>query len=169
MEAYQTTLNGVLRLVPPTIFQDHRGIYVETYNEKLYYDAGVLVKFVQDDISVSYHNVLRGIHGDYYTWKLISCLRGRLYLVVVNWIRESPQYKQWEGFYLDDNNHQQILVPPGFGNGHVVMSSQAIFHYKQSTYYNRELQFTILWDDPELSIDWPVNHPVLSNRDRGTE
>jgi len=167
MEVKKTKLDGVLQIKPPTIFEDFRGVYVETYNDKLYKEAGIDVKFVQDDISVSSQNVLRGIHGDSETWKLVSCLYGEFYLVVVNWDDSSPQYGKWESFTLSDKNHFQVLVPPRFGNGHVVLSETAIFHYKQNTYYNRSGQFTIRWNDPRLNIKWPVGNPILSKRDQG--
>lgn len=168
MEVQKTKLDGVLFLKPPTVFEDFRGIYVETYNQELYAACGVDCSFVQDDISVSTNGVLRGIHGDQGTWKLISCLYGKIYLVVVNWDSSSSQFKQWEAFTLSDTNRIQILVPPKFGNGHLVMSEQAIFHYKQSTYYDRSAQFTIPWDDPGLGIWWPVNSPIVSIRDQGS-
>ena len=154
-------------MTPPTIFEDFRGTYVETYHEELYKAAGITVDFVQDDISVSKKNVLRGIHGDQETWKLISCLYGEFFLVVVNWDETSPQYGMWESFVLSDQNRLQVIVPPKFGNGHLILSEKAIFHYKQSTYYNRSGQFTIMWNDPKLSIDWPVKDPILSSRDAG--
>jgi len=169
MEVTKTKLDRVLQIKPPTIFEDFRGTYIELYNGKKYKDAGIDVKYVQDDISTSAKDVLRGIHGDRETWKLVSCLLGRFYLVVVNWDKESPQYKQWEAFVLSDQNRLQILIPPKFGNGHLVLSEQAIFHYKQSTYYNRASQFTLLWNDPELDIWWPIKHPVVSRRDEGLE
>ena len=167
MEVSKTELDGVLLIKPPTIFEDFRGTYVETYNEKLYKEAGINVKFIQDDISVSSRHVLRGIHGDDKTWKLVSCPYGKFYLVVVNWDKDSPQHGKWESFVLSDQNRLQVLVPPRFGNGHVVLSEMAIFHYKQSTYYYREGQFTILWNNPELNIWWPVKNPILSKRDEG--
>lgn len=165
MEVSKTKLDGVLLIKPPTIFEDFRGTYVELYNEELYLNAGITVKFIQDDISVSSRNVLRGIHGDAETWKLISCLQGRFYLVVVNWDKDSPQFGNWASFVLSDQNRLQVLVPPKFGNGHVVLSELTIFHYKQSTYYDRTSQFTLLWNDPKLNIWWPIKNPILSMRD----
>ena len=165
MEVKNTSLAGVLLIQPPTVFEDSRGLYVETYNRQLYGDAGITVDFVQDDISISTQNVLRGIHGDNETWKLVSCLWGRFYLVVINWDESSPQWGKWESFVLSDQNHKQVLIPPKFGNGHVVLSEHAIFHYKQNTYYNRAAQFTLRWDDPKLNIWWPVKNPILSQRD----
>lgn len=169
MEVSKTKLDGVLLIKPPTIFEDFRGTYVEIYNERLYTEAGVTVKFVQDDISVSSRNVLRGIHGDDATWKLISCLYGKFYLVVVNCDKASTQFGKWESFVLSDHNRLQVLVPPKFGNGHVVLSEVAIFHYKQSCYYNRAKQFTILWNDPKLNVWWPVKEPIVSRRDAGVD
>jgi len=159
-----TALKGV-KLIKPDIFEDHRGEYVETWNENLYAEHGIKIKFVQDDISVSYKNVLRGIHGDSETWKLVSCMYGRFYLVVLNQDELSPQFNKWISFTLSDKNRYQVLIPPKFGNGHLVLSDVAIFHYKQSTYYNPGKQFTRLWNDPSLKIWWPVKNPILSQRD----
>ena len=164
MQVEKTKLDGVL-LIKPEVFEDHRGWYVETYNEDLYRKNGIDVKFVQDDISVSRRHVLRGIHGDAETWKLISCHYGEFYLVVVNGDRESSQFGKWQSFVLSDRNRHQVLVPPKCGNGHLVLGDWAIFHYKQSTYYNPAGQFTYRWDDPELGIWWPVKNPILSMRD----
>jgi len=165
----KTKLDGVLQITPPTVFEDWRGEYVETYNEQLYREQGIDVQFVQDDISVSDRHVLRGLHGDASTWKLISCLYGKFYLVVVNNDPESPQYRQWASFVLSDANRKQVLIPPKFGNGHLVLSDKAIFHYKQNTYYDRAGQFTLLWNDPELDLWWPVPNPLVSRRDAGLE
>ena len=167
MQVSETTLDGVKLITPPTISEDFRGTYVELYNHELYKNAGITVDFIQDDISVSHRHVLRGIHGDSKTWKLISCLQGSLYMVVVNNDPSSSRYRQWEAFTLSDTNRLQVLVPPNFGNGHLVMSERAIFHYKQSTEYDRAGQFTLLWNDPALKIWWPVTNPILSERDQG--
>ena len=164
MKVEKTNLEGVLNITLD-VFEDHRGYYIETYNEYMYKTEGINVDFIQDDISVSKKNVLRGIHGDQETWKLISCFEGEFYLVVVNNDENSPQYQQWESFILTDQNRLQILIPPKFGNGHLVLSERAIFHYKQNTYYNPKGQFTICWDDPKYNIKWPIKNPILSKRD----
>ena len=169
LEVSKTKLDGVLLIKPSTIFEDFRGAYIETYNEKLYLEAGINIKFIQDDISVSFKNVLRGIHGDDVTWKFVSCLYGEFYLVVVNWDKESYQFRQWESFTLSEENRLQVLIPARFGNGHVVLSDLAIFHYKQNTYYDRSRQFTIMWNDSELNIEWPVDNPITSKRDSGED
>ena len=165
MKVEPTKLEGVLTITPPTIFEDFRGNYIETYNEALYQEAGIKVKFIQDDISTSSHHVLRGVHGDQETWKLVSCHYGEFYLLVVNCDPKSSQYRQWQGFTLSDKNHLQVLIPPKFGNAHVVLSDQAVFHYKQSTYYNRAGQFTIPWNDAEFIFSWPIENPIISERD----
>ena len=102
MEVKSTTLDGVLLVKPPTVFEDFRGTYIETYNERLYREAGIDVEFVQDDISTSAKHVLRGIHGDQETWKLVSCLYGNFYLVVVDCDESSKDFAKWEAFSLSD-------------------------------------------------------------------
>ena len=155
----ETYLDGVL-FIQPTVFEDYRGKYVEIYNRALYPE----MEFIQDDISISSRNVLRGFHGDFKTWKLISCLYGRLYSVVINNNESHHQYHEWEHFILTGENHSQVLIPPGFGNAFLVLSDTAVFHYKQTTYYNRDTQFTLKWN--EYSIPWPIDNPILSERDR---
>lgn len=164
MEVESTQLASVM-LIKPQVFEDFRGEYVETYNESEYIAKGITCKFIQDDISISTRNVLRGIHGDAETWKLISCLHGKFYFVVVNCDTESSDFGKWQSFTLSDKNRWQVLVPPKHGNGHLVMSESTIFHYKQTTYYNPSGQFTYSWNDPNLKIWWPVKNPIISRRD----
>ena len=162
-----TSLTGVKLIHPSTNFEDFRGSYVEVYNRELFLNAGINEDFIQDDISTSSRNVLRGIHGDQETAKLVSCLHGSFYLIVVNQDKDSPEFGKWESFTLSDKNRLQVLIPPKFGNGHLVLSDTAIFHYKQTTNYNRASQFTILWNDPKFNFWWPVKNPILSRRDEG--
>jgi len=164
VEVQKTQLDGVLLVTTP-VFEDFRGEYVETYNAEEYARLGIACRFVQDDISVSRQNVLRGIHGDAETWKLISCLHGSFYLVVVNCDLESRCFGKWQSFTLSDRNRHQVLVPPKHGNGHLVLSEKAIFHYKQTTYYNPKGQFTYKWNDSKLNIWWPTKNPIVSRRD----
>ena len=152
-----------LRLIIPDIFHDFRGEYVETYND-MDWDLGV--KFVQDDISVSKHNVLRGLHGDNITWKLVQCLFGSFYLVIVDCRKDSPTYNKWHGYTLNDKNRHQILIPPGCANGHLCLSDSCLFHYKQSAYYQgADKQFTLRWNALN-EVFWPISNPVLSERDK---
>lgn len=160
----KTKLSGVL-LIQLGSFDDHRGEYVEVYNERDYKEAGIDIKFVQDDYSVSTNNVLRGLHGDAETWKLITCPYGKLYLAVVNCDESSADFGKWDSFVLSDRNHRQVLIPPRFGNGHLILSNSAIFGYKQSTYYNPKTQFSYKWNDSRFNIWWPITNPILSRRD----
>ncbi len=169
LQVQDTQLEGVKQINPPTVFEDFRGSYVELYNERLYRAAGIDADFVQDDISTSTRHVLRGLHGDAETWKLVSCLYGKFYLVVLDMDTDSSSFLKWQGFTLSDTNRTQILIPPKRGNGHLVLSDTAIFHYKQTTEYNRSGQFTVVWNDPKFDIWWPVKAPILSQRDDGTE
>ncbi len=171
MKVQKTTLKNVL-LFSPYIFEDNRGFYVEIYNKKEYSkiieeQIGENVEFLTDCISVSYKNVLRGIHGDAKTWKLISCLEGEIYLVVVNCDKESEDFGKWESFFLSEKNRNQVLVPAKYGNAHLVISDRAIFHYKQSSYYDPEnlKQFTYRYDNPLFNISYPIKNPILSKRD----
>jgi len=164
-EIKKTNLLGVLK-IKLTSFEDYRGSYIETYNKNFFIANGIKIDFLQDDISVSHKNVLRGVHGDQKTWKLISCLYGEFQLIVVNNDMQSDEYKKWESFNLSFENKIQILVPPKFGNGHLVLSDKCIFHYKQNTEYDRSGQFTIKWNDPSFSFKWKTQNPILSERDK---
>jgi len=152
-------------------YEDYRGTYEELYNMKDYGLAmkehlGFEIEFIEDDCSISSQYVLRGIHGDDKTWKLITCLMGRFYLVVANCNTQSKNFGQWESFVLSRENKKQVLIPPYYGNGHVVMTDEAIFHYKQSCIYQGTAkQFTYKYDDPAFEIWWPVKNPILSKRD----
>jgi dTDP-4-dehydrorhamnose 3,5-epimerase len=160
----KTKLENVL-LIKPFIFEDHRGSYVEIYNLNDYFSNNIKINFVRDDISTSSKNVLRGIHYDNKTWKLIQCLYGKIYLVVIDMRPHSPQYLQWQSFILTSSNRLQVLVPPNFGNGHLVLSEECIFHYKMSEYYDPENEKVLKWDDPKANIFWPIKNPILSLKD----
>lgn len=163
-----TELKDVL-YIEPDFFQDHRGKYIETYNIDDYEKNGIDVKFVRDDISTSAMNVLRGIHYDNKTWKLIQCMYGEIFFVVVNMNENSDEYLKWQSFILNSETRHQVLVPPGFGNGHLVLSNECIFHYKMSEYYDPDNEKGIKWDDPKLNINWPVKDPILSEKDSATK
>lgn len=156
-------------LITPSIFKDLRGQYVEIYNEKLYREKGIDIKFVQDDIAISFKNVIRGIHGDSETWKLVSCLYGKIYVAVVNCDTDSKDFGRWQSFVLSDENRQQVLIPANHGNSYLTLSEMSVFHYKQSTYYGSIKQFTYKWNDPRFKIQWPIKNPILSKRDETGE
>lgn len=168
IEVSKTNLEGVLRVVPDA-FKDHRGQFVETYSKDLYKKNGIEVDFVEDDISRSSKDVLRGIHGDKETSKLVSCAYGTLFFVVVNCNEESLDFGKWQSFILSDENRLQIFVPPMHGMAYLVQSKEAIFTYKQSTYFVHGKQFSYRWDDPKFNITWPITNPILSERDKTGE
>jgi dTDP-4-dehydrorhamnose 3,5-epimerase len=161
-----TKLSEVKVISNNDTFEDFRGEYVETYNRKLYFENGIDIDFVQDDYSWSNKGVLRGLHGDKETWKLISCPFGKFYLVVLDLNKSSNSYGLWESFVLSDINKKQVLIPPNHANGHLILSDKAIFQYKQSEYYSPGKQFTIKFNDPKYNIWWPEDRPTLSQRDQ---
>lgn len=168
MKIEETSLHGVY-LIKPDIFEDFRGNYTEVYNRKKYKEAGLDMDFVQDDLSVSSHGVLRGMHGDEKTGKLVQCAFGRIYQVVLNCNPQSGQFGKWESFILSGENRYQVYIPPMFGNGFYVLSETALYYYKQTTYYGEAKQFTYKWNDPAFQIKWPDLNPIVSERDRGIE
>ena len=165
---HKTNLERVL-LIRPSIFEDHRGTYVETYNIEDYKKNGIKIKFVRDDISTSSIDVLRGVHYDDKTWKLIQCMYGEIFFVVVEMRTDSPDYLKWQSFILSSKNRNQVLVPPNSGNGHLVLSESCIFHYKMSEYYDPDNEKGLKWDDPKVGITWPIKEPILSNKDKNAE
>jgi len=168
IEVHQTSLPGVLKITKRGLFEDYRGLYGEIYKKKEYLDAGIAIDFIEQDFSLSRKNVLRGLHGDPKTWKLISCLYGTFYLVVLNYDQNSPHFGNWESFTLHQRDGLQILIPPMHANGHLILSDWAMFHYNQSEYYtDGSNQFSVRWNDPRFNIRWPVENPILSARDGG--
>ena len=163
---FSKTLPEVV-IIQPDVHYDYRGEYIETWNKEHYkVFGGGKIEFKQDDISTSVKHTLRGLHGDFETWKLVQCLYGSLLQVVVDMRPGSSNYLKYDMFSINDKNRTQILVPPGFANGHLVMSEFGIFSYKQSTLYQgAKAQFTVRWDDPKVNIPWPINNPILSLRD----
>jgi len=131
------------------------------------------MSFNHDKVASSNKNVLRGLHTDK-SWKLITCLYGKIQLVVVNFDKKSPEYLSWTDFILDADNKEKlsILVPPGFLNGHLVLSDKAIFHYKwsyQGEYPDVKDQTSVCWSDPKIGINWLTDNPILSERDKSTQ
>jgi len=169
MNATESSQIPGLRVIRPRVFHDFRGEYVETFSERNYRfedGSGKTVQFVEDDVSISRHRTLRGLHGDSKTWKLIQCLSGEILVAVVDMRQDLPSYLAWETFAVNEKNRVQILVPAGCANGHLCLSERCIFSYKQSQYYQgTETQFTVRWDDPAVGIWWPIKDPILSERD----
>ena len=147
----------------PSSFEDFRG---ELYT--LFKQENHKLTFNHDKVSISRKNVLRGLHGDSKSWKLITCLAGEVLLVVVDYRRDSPNYLKWDSVILTHKNRKSVLVPPMFANGHLVLSKEATFFYKWSypgDYPDVKDQFTLKWNSPELGIHWPISNPILSKRD----
>ena len=146
-------------------FKDHRGFYWTSWNK----NSRIKLNFNHDKFSLSKKNVLRGLHGDNKTWKLISCPYGKFLLVVVNFVKGSKNYLKWQSWTLSQKNGVQILVPPNYANGHLCLSNYCLFHYKLSylgKYTDDKKQFSIKWNDPNLKIKWGINKPILSLRDK---
>lgn len=169
IKVFKTSLPGVLKIQRKPLFEDHRGIFAEIYRKAEYFAAGITNEFIEQDIAFSRQNVLRGLHGDSTTWKLVSCLYGELYLAVLNYDTTSPFFGKWEGFTLTPRNCIQILIPPMHANGHLIKSEWAMFHYNLSdNYTDGKNQFTVMWNDPRFNVVWPLDSaPILSDRDKG--
>jgi dTDP-4-dehydrorhamnose 3,5-epimerase len=162
-------LAGVRIIHPRTQFSDFRGNYTELYNKEAYRALGVTEDFVEDDVSVTDRHVLRGLHGDDQTTKLMSCAYGKVYVVLADNDPASAQFRQWEAFTLSAENKIQLLAGPKIAHGFLVLSDVAVYHYKQSRSYDRPAQFTVRWNDPAFAIWWPIANPILSRRDSGAE
>ena len=158
-----------LQVIVPDVFHDFRGEFACTFNTTDYRFADMLgaeIGFVEDDISVSRRHVLRGLHGDTVTWKLVQCLYGETYYVVADMRPDSNTYLKWESFALNERTRMQVLVPSGCVNGYLTLSDSCVFSYKQSQRYSGGAQqLTVLWNDTKLGIFWPIQSPILSERD----
>ena len=167
LEVEDTPLEGLL-LIHPKIFNDVRGLFFESYMDLRYQKYGIATPFVQDNISVSYKGVLRGLHYQLRQEqaKLVSVIRGEVFDVAVDIRLNSPTYGKWYGHWLSGYHHTQMYIPEGFAHGFCVMSKYAIFNYKCSDRYSPENERGIIWNDPELDINWPIKNPILSNKDQ---
>lgn len=163
----QTPLPGVL-LIEPKVFGDARGFFLETFQEERYQQAGITLPFVQDNHSRSARGVLRGLHYQLHhpQGKLVRVAQGEIFDVALDIRQGSPTFGQWFGSVLNDTNHHQMYVPPGFAHGFCVLSEVADFLYKCTDYYHPEDEGGILWNDPGIGIDWPIAAPLLSAKDR---
>ena len=156
-------IEGV-KIFSPDVYTDYRG---DLWT--LWLAGDFDFDFNHDKVSTSRKHVLRGIHGDFKSHKLITCLYGEIYFVVVDNRKNSLTYKQWDCIILNNRTRQQVLIPPGVGNGFLVLSEHCVFHYKWSysgSYPDVKDQFTIKWNEPNLGIDWPIKEPILQKRDK---
>jgi dTDP-4-dehydrorhamnose 3,5-epimerase len=153
-----------IKIIEPDVFCDYRGDLWTLWKQG---DHGL--SFNHDKVSTSRKHVLRGIHGDQKSWKLVTCLYGEMYFVVTDNRKNSQTYQEWDCMILDDRKRKQVLIPPGVGNGFLVLSEKSVFHYKWSykgKYPDVQDQFTIKWNDPAININWPINNPILQLRDK---
>ena len=167
MRIVETKLKDCL-IIEPTVFEDERGFFLETYHTDRYLEkAEINLPFVQDNHSRSTKNVLRGLHFQQNKpqGKLMRVVTGTVFDVAVDIRLDSPTYGKWESVILSEENMKQFWVPPGFAHGFVVLSQVADFEYKCTEFYNPDDEVCILWNDPEIDIKWPIDNPILSEKD----
>lgn len=167
VDVVQYEIEGV-KLIKPRLFGDARGFFMESYNRQKYAEIGLDQEFVQDNHSKSSRNTLRGLHYQVNRWqgKLVRCVRGRILDVAVDIRANSPTYGQWVAEELNDENHWQLWVPEGFAHGFSVLSDAAEVLYKVTDYWSPGDERGIIWNDPDLAIDWRLDgDPLLSEKD----
>ncbi len=160
-----------LYVVEPTVFEDERGYFMETYNYDEFKSAGLYSVFVQDNQSKSVKGVLRGLHfqKEYPQGKLVRVLKGEVFDVAVDIRPKSPTYKSWYGIVLSEGNKKQLYIPEGFAHGFLVLSDEAVFAYKCTDFYHPEDEGGIAWNDPTIGIEWPLDRVediILSDKDK---
>jgi len=169
MEIEKTTLEGAY-IIKPQVLQDERGFFIETYSKKKFADIGIEANFVQDNHSMSVtKGVLRGLHfqlGDSAQAKLVRVTKGAVYDVIVDLRKDSKTYGKWEGFELTANNFWMLYVPRGFAHGFCTLEDYTEFQYKCDNFYDPKSESGIMWNDPDLKIYWPVEKPILSDKDK---
>ena len=166
MNVIRCQLEGLL-LVEPRVFGDSRGFFMESWNQNRYEAAGLTASFGQDNFSFSHRGALRGLHFQNPSpqGKLVSVLEGEVFDVAVDLRRKSSTFGKAETIRLSGENKRQFYVPPGFAHGFLVLSDTALFHYKCTAFYSPNDEMTLLWNDPDLAIDWPLQNPTLSEKD----
>ncbi len=166
MKLTPTTLPGVT-IVDPDVHGDERGFFLETYHERRYREGGIDATFVQDNHSRSVGGTLRGLHAQLRRpqGKLVRVVSGAVFDVSVDIRRGSPQFGRWVGVELSAENFRQLWVPEGFAHGFCVLTEMAEFEYKCTSFYDPEDEFGILWNDPDIGIEWPIESPKLSPKD----
>ncbi|HSX27008.1 MAG TPA: dTDP-4-dehydrorhamnose 3,5-epimerase [Chlamydiales bacterium] len=167
MEIINLRLSGVKKIVP-RVFKDERGFFFESYSQPLYLSNGIETVFVQDNVSFSKKGTVRGLHYQSSPGqaKLVSCVSGKIWDVVVDLRPDSATFGEWVAVELDDQEHHQLYIPIGFAHGFAVMSETARIQYKVSAVYNPKTECSIRWNDPDLQVAWPVKEPILSPRDQ---
>ena len=167
MKVEKTKLPGVV-VVTPAVHGDDRGFFMETFHQANFAEAGLPDNFVQDNHSRSAYGVLRGLHFQYPQWqgKLVRAINGTIFDVAVDVRIDSPTYKQWIGVTISAENKQQLYVPPGYAHGFCVTSEFADVAYKCTSLYKPADDMGIRWDDPEIGIEWPLDSPSVSEKDR---
>jgi dTDP-4-dehydrorhamnose 3,5-epimerase len=167
MKRIETSLPGVC-LIEPSVYEDNRGFFFESYNEIKFAELGIRDRFVQDNHARSVKNALRGLHYQirHPQSKLCRVIEGEVLDVVVDIRPGSPVFGKWESAVLSAANRRQIFVPAGFAHGYVVLSETAEFLYKCGDFYHPEFERGVLWNDPEIGIKWGVDEPILSEKDR---
>ena len=166
MEIIQTAIPGVIVFVPP-VFTDSRGYFLETYQQQKYAEAGIPKPFVQDNQSYSTKNVLRGLHFQlrHPQGKLVRVTQGSVFDVAVDVRKNSPTFGKWHGEIISAENKKQMYIPENFAHGFCVLSDSAEFLYKCTDFYTPGDEVGFVWNDPQLGIEWPVEHPILSAKD----
>ncbi len=167
MKVEATQIPGAL-IVEPSVFGDDRGFFLESFNEKEMRSIGIDAHFVQDNHSCSQRDVLRGLHYQISQpqGKLVRVVSGKVFDVAVDVRRDSPAFGKWVGVELSAENKRMFWLPPGLAHGFVVLSESADFLYKATEYYAPQCERTILWNDPDLGIEWPLTgQPILSAKD----
>lgn len=167
MKVRCTALAGV-KIIEPVVHGDQRGFFKEAFQEERYAEVGIDLPFVQDNCSRSTKGVLRGLHFQKSRpqGKLVSCVRGAVFDVAVDVDPSSETFGEYVGIELSESNHLQFWIPPGYAHGFCVLSDVADFQYKCTDYYFSEDEGGLLWNDPEVSIDWPFDSPLLSEKDQ---
>lgn len=166
MKITDTELEGV-KIIEPTKYSDSRGFFLESYNQKKYLEAGINLKFVQDNHSSSKKGVLRGLHFQKSRpqGKLVRVTSGKVFDVIADVNKDSKTFGKYLSIELDSLNHKQVYIPPGYAHGFLVLSDTADFLYKCTDYYNPEDEGGVMWNDNLLNIDWPIKNPILSEKD----
>ena len=181
MEFQELSMKGLM-LLTPQVFEDERGFFLERFSKRLFEANGICTEsvqdghsysicpeFVQDSHSYSVRNVLRGLHFQrppFAQDKLVWVTRGEVFDVAVDLRKDSPSFGKWEAVILSETNKRTFWIPKGFAHGFVTLSDEADLFYKMSAYYSKEHEAGVIWNDPDLDIEWPIYHPILSSKDK---